>query len=405
MFSLPEIDNDEPVVVELRLEEPWTKTLMDNALMGSTFPQLVRILWSNRAEIDYTIFGARLAFLFLISILSSMFALFDTLLFSRAIARTPLAERPIIIIGHPRSGTTLLQNLLALDDQFVTPNTFQAGWASSFLTMERFASFWPLSSVLSPTRPMDALALSWSTPCEDEVATNVLCGGVSPYMATHFLRNWEKYLPYVSFLEPASREAFPRWRKAFLYFCRKLCYLCPGRRLLLKSPCHTGRIWLLNALFKNTAQFIVVHRDPHEIFQSSHAALVDKYIRPCAALQTFTNADAQSYILGQGRILQAAFMADEATLPPGRLIRVAFSDLVNNQMGTMENVYEQLGMSSEAFERVRGKFAKHACLTREFQQNKFPAPTMEARGVVERQWADMFREFGYKKTVSMKKAK
>ena len=49
-------------------------------------------------------------------------------------------EAPLFILGHYRSGTTHLHNLLALDPQFASPTFFQVLTPHTFLTNERFAA-------------------------------------------------------------------------------------------------------------------------------------------------------------------------------------------------------------------------------------------------------------------------
>ncbi len=201
---------------------------------------------------------------------------------------------------------------------------------------------------------------------------------------------------YISFEDPSTRDAFPRWRAAFLAFCRKLAYAAwPGQRLLLKSPVHTGRVALLYTLFGGTARFVCVHRNPHEMFQSHHAALVSRYFRCCTALQTFDAADAQRYIVAYGLLLHRLFMRDAAELPPGRVTTVAFADVVRDPVATLENeVYKPLGMTVSP--ELRAKFAAHAAQISGFRRNSFPPATTAQKELVRRQWAEMFRDFGYK---------
>src|SRR3954471_14967658 len=49
-------------------------------------------------------------------------------------------EAPLFILGHYRSGTTHLHNLLALDPQFAAPTFFQVLNPHTFLTNERYAA-------------------------------------------------------------------------------------------------------------------------------------------------------------------------------------------------------------------------------------------------------------------------
>src|SRR5678816_885369 len=47
---------------------------------------------------------------------------------------------PLFVLGHWRSGTTHLHNLLAVDDRFAFPNNYQALFPHAFLSMERAQS-------------------------------------------------------------------------------------------------------------------------------------------------------------------------------------------------------------------------------------------------------------------------
>ena len=79
-------------------------------------------------------------------------------------------KRPLFILGHPRTGTTLLHNLLSLDvETFGVCSTFCAGFPSSFLWFERFKSL--LSGMCDSKRPMDDMELSLDVP--QEVHTHI----------------------------------------------------------------------------------------------------------------------------------------------------------------------------------------------------------------------------------------
>lgn len=384
---------DEPVVVQLT-DEPWMTTFSDNTLLGATLPQLLRCLWPHRHEIGYRIFAVRLCMLVLVALFNTFLAAVEWIVYSRAVFRTKIPPRPLFIIGHPRSGTTLLHNLLSLDDHFITPTTFQVGFHSCFLTMQRFSGLWPFTCMLSPTRPMDSMSLSWNTPCEDECATYVMSGGASPYMALHFLKSYRKFMPYISFKCATAAQKFTDWKHSFLMFLRKVSYLSkPHQRLLLKSPCHTGRVNLLNAMFKGEAQFILVHRHPEEVFQSSCDALVDKYFRPCAALQRFSADHSQQYVLEQGRLLQKALKEDIPTLEKGNIAFVAFEKLVDDPDTSIIEAYSCLGLSLS--DEVRSRFSKYKEEHKLYKRNKFQTLSSEARAVVRRQWREMYEMHSY----------
>src|SRR5262245_28641776 len=53
-------------------------------------------------------------------------------------ARTPLRHAPLFILGHWRTGTTLLHELLILDPRHSFPTTYQCMAPDHFLLTERF---------------------------------------------------------------------------------------------------------------------------------------------------------------------------------------------------------------------------------------------------------------------------
>ena len=168
-----------------------------------------------------------------------------------------------------------MHNLLSRDTAtFAHATTFDVGFPSCFLWTRAWLPALLGDAVLSPTRPMDNMALAWDLPQEDELASSQLSGGVSPYAAICALRGFESLLPLWTLrARDGARDAdVAAWRAAFLHFLRKLQYRAgPHKRLLLKSPVHTARIETLLDIFPH-ACFICVHRDPYAVFASGKVA-------------------------------------------------------------------------------------------------------------------------------------
>ena len=80
---------------------------------------------------------------------------------------------PIFILGHWRSGTTHLHNLLAVDERFAFPNNYQSLFPHAFLSMEATQSPF-IQRFLPARRPMDNIKWTMRSPQEDEFALCVL---------------------------------------------------------------------------------------------------------------------------------------------------------------------------------------------------------------------------------------
>src|SRR5512140_3780085 len=93
-----------------------------------------------------------------------------------ALTRVELASPPIFIIGHWRSGTTLLHELLYLDARHSAPTTYACLNPSHFLITSRAQS-----NDRATKRPMDNMIVSADSPQEDEFALLAL-GALSPYI-------------------------------------------------------------------------------------------------------------------------------------------------------------------------------------------------------------------------------
>ncbi len=103
------------------------------------------------------------------SVGNSLLAALQNLGYRRKIEATKIEHPPVFIIGHWRSGTTLLHELMAYDDRFCFPTTYECFVPHHHLLTEWFVSRF-LRFVLPNKRPMDNMEAGWDHPQEDEFA-------------------------------------------------------------------------------------------------------------------------------------------------------------------------------------------------------------------------------------------
>src|ERR687898_1435915 len=75
-------------------------------------------------------------------------------------------REPLFVLGHWRSGTTYLHNLLALDKRFAHPNVWRVLNPHTFLTTERYSDIVKLAS--PKTRLIDSMDLGAEVPRSEE---------------------------------------------------------------------------------------------------------------------------------------------------------------------------------------------------------------------------------------------
>ena len=79
----------------------------------------------------------RVFFINAVSSLGIPFRLYERLKFKKTIDNTEIASPPIFILGHWRSGTTHLHNVMCQDPQFGYVTMLQAMFPKSFMSKDR----------------------------------------------------------------------------------------------------------------------------------------------------------------------------------------------------------------------------------------------------------------------------
>jgi hypothetical protein len=389
-----------------RMKYRWS--LRNNLLSGITTPQFLKVLERHRPA--WTYYWHRIVFLLIISIPNTILGIIEHWLFHDKIQAQELHEEPIFVLGHPRTGTTLLQNLLCHDPQYIYVDTYQAGFPSAFLLTQKFN--WALSWLIDDTRPMDSMELSFKTPAEDEIAINMLTSGLSPYMCLTFMSQYRDSLKYATFEEDCTDEEREAWQEAFLYFLKKVTLSASKRKnhsggvspkpLIIKSPVHIGRLPILRKLFPR-AKFIFIHRDPVDVFLSS-TILAQEYFYYCF-LDKPTAEDITNYTLEQHTKLYDVYLKERPKLLASTsqmLAEVAFSELETDAIGTLGRVYAELDIAGfdERVAPILQDYVEHQL--KGFKKNKLPNSSISAelRERLRMELAPVMKAFNYTDTLS-----
>jgi hypothetical protein len=310
--------------------------LLPGMLRGITFGDWLRLLWSNGFRVPLA-YWPKAALTTLHALGNTPFRCLEAAVYRRRVAVQEVLP-PLFILGHWRSGTTHLQNLLAVDSRFASPTVSETSRPHSFLLTDRARL--KLARWLMPptTRGVDNMAWHVRVPAEAEVA---LCRAtfLSPIMSQVFPRRAAHYDRYLTFRGVPADEV-RRWQAAFLHLARKLTWK-HKRPLIFKSPPNTARIGLLLETFPD-ARFVHVHRDPYAVYPSTRRLrLMLSEIFP---FQRPDPTALHGRILRQYREMYEAFFAERELIPAGRFAEVAFEALEKDPLGEMRRLYEGLGL-------------------------------------------------------------
>ncbi len=321
------------------------------------------------------------------SLLNTFCGVFEWFLFSAQVREVKLKEPPLFVLGHWRSGTTLLHELLMLDERHNCPTTYQCLAPHDFLWTSWFIP--RIASALMPAkRPMDDMAAGFDRPQEDEFAL-VNLGVPSPYLVWAFPNHGpvaDEYLDLRS-LSPAEREA---WKRKWKEFVQRVA-LSNNRRLVLKSPTHTARVRTILEVFPD-ARFIHIVRDPLVIYPST--VRLWKSLSEVEGFQVPHDDGGwiENSVLNNFVRMYECFEQDRELIPPGRLVDIRYEDLVKNPVDKMRQVYQSLNLGD--FGVVEPAILQHMMKTRDYKTNKYKLPPDVADRVRGR-WAPYFQRYGY----------
>lgn len=305
--------------------------------------------------------------------------------YGRRADSTEMKQPPIFIIGHWRSGTTLLHELLVLDERHTFPTTFQSLVPNHFLLTQRFMPRWSAWS-LPKQRPMDGMRAGWDLPQEDEFALMNM-GLPSPYVSMAFPNDGPQFPDYLDLnsLSTAERE---RWKEGLLWFLKRLT-LADSRQVVLKSPPHTARIRTLLELFPE-ARFVHIVRDPFHIFPSTVKLWTT--LNNVQGLQRFHGEGLEKYVLNTFERMYDAYRRDRDLVDPSRLYEIRYEDLIADPLGRMESLYEHLDLGG--FEQLRPKLAAYFDRERDYRPNHWQLTPAIAEQIADR-WSWYLDEYDY----------
>ena len=311
--------------------------------------------------------------------------------YKRRAEALPLDPPPIFVIGHWRTGTTLLHDLFSVDPNLAYPTTFECFFPHHFLLTETTLSR-VMRRLLPKKRPQDDVPVGFDRPQEEEFAMMMLGQG-TPYL-THA---WPRFGPansdYLDF-EGVSEAERTKWARAFMWFYRRLM-LKHGKPLVMKSPANAARLKLLTKLFPD-ARFIYMARNPLDVFPSTVKLWRALYSTQGLHNPPYLDGWLDDYVLDMFVRLTERYEADRHLIPADRLIELRYEDLVKDPLATMADIYRRLEIGD--FAKADAPMRAYLDAQAEHRVSDYELPPELKRKVIERLGPYIDR-FGYRKVV------
>ena len=267
-------------------------------------------------------------------------------------------ERPLVICGQPRTGTTILYDLLACDPVHRAPLSWEVELPCPPPETETYDTDPRIEEVEAVSGMADLIIPGFSAfhPMGARLAQECVRITAGDFRSMIFQTQYDvpeynRWLLHEADLTPAYR-----WHRIFL---QHLQSRHPAGRWLLKSPAH---LWHLPALLDEYPDAVVIqtHRDPLKVI-ASVSALVALLRRMASDESSVERAAAQysdDILLGLERSMSAR---SDGTLPTDRVVDIQFADFMADPFATIGVLYDRLGVpfSAEAEAGMRAFLATH----------------------------------------------
>lgn len=313
-------------------------------ILGTRFSVLMKLFFRNGISIR-PVYLVRFLLLLLNSLIASSLILVEKKNFGKKTRESAFTKAPVFIIGHWRTGSTLLHQLINLDPNFTAPTMVQTVIPEHLLFSTRY--YVPiLKRAMPESRPMDNVALSPFEPQEEEFAL-IRMGSESPVEKLifpsgrdYFLSGYDQYVP--------SGKKLDVWKLNLLTFFRKIT-LQTGKQIISKNPYNTLRMELLAEMFPD-AKFIHITRDPMVVVPST-IRMWNIVAEENKLKKGWTDPSVQEVALVLRDYLEHVAKQHQKLDHP--IAELRFEDLENAPIDALKRIYSELDLQwSGEFEKA-----------------------------------------------------
>ncbi len=356
-------------------------------LQGCDFSELLMLLWNNRMHLSLKQWR-KITYVAFMSFILTPFILLENLLHAAKIRKTKIEEPPIFILGHWRSGTTYLTNILAHDKKLSFFTAEKTYTHSTFLTLGGlFKKIYP--KVLPTKRPMDNMDMGIEEPTEEVFAL----GNITKYSIIHMLSfpKRARFYARCAFYDDLNKKQKKKVKAAYDKIIRKLTYYT-GKRLILKSPDNTCRINLLLELYPD-AKFIHIYRNPYKVVNSTIGMYNSLFpIFSLEDLDTIDENESEEFVLEMYEKLYKQYFADKDNIPSRNLIEIKYEDFVKTPKEYMQKIYEDLSIGD--FEEAKEGIFEYIDSQKDYKTNPYNKDSLNIKRI-NKKMKFLFNHYGY----------
>ena len=314
----------------------------------------------------------------------------EQLIHVRRIECQTFEKPPIFIVGHWRSGTTHLHNLLSQDSQFGYLSLGQMAMPGMMLGIVPRLIYKLLSRNLPERRSFDRIKLGVHAPQEEEIALANL-NSLSYYNCYYYPQKFHDHFQKSVLQQGTTEKEVDLFSRQYLWLLKKLSLVHQGNQLLLKNPSSTARLPLLANIIPN-AKFVHIVRNPFHVFPSSLKRLTP--MLRAFAWQKYDHLDLDEIVLTCYELLMKKYLLDVPHFESSNLIEIRYEDLIENPVKEIEMIYEKFQIPDS--EKALKQISQYVGTIQDYQRNTHTITQSQYDQITNR-WQFALDHWNYKK--------
>jgi len=355
-------------------------------LMGTTINNFIKIVSGNAIKPKYFLKIFLTAF---IVVVLTPFRWYENLIFQRKLSRTKIVK-PIFILGHWRSGTTFLHNLMCEDPNSGFVSTYQTVFPNHMASKWLFGAF--MGRVMPDKRPSDNVKLSMEFPQEEEFGF-LNMNPHSFYNYFYFPSRYKEYYDQAIHLTGLKESERKQIRKDYLTLLRKAQIVTGKSLLVIKNPINTARIKFIKTLFPE-ARFVHLMRNPYTVFLSSKKFFTS--LLPTLWFHEVSDEEISDMVIELYAKLYSDYFAE---FNSANIVELKFEDLEKEPLSSLGKLYWDLNIPG--FEAAKPFFESYLDKQKNYKKNTYYITKTEVQKI-QSNWGFFIKKWGYEFPQNMK---
>ncbi len=331
--------------------------------VGYKYPHLLRLMRKYGVDKGY---HGRAFIIAAISMIGVPFRMYEKAAYDDKASRVSFDEPPVFILGHWRSGTTHLHNLLCQDPLAAYVTTYQSVFPDQTLAAGSRFIFKNIMKMIMPlTRKGDNVKLSTEYPQEEEFslgARTPACFYYYWYFPPLIRQFYDEFLNFSASDESLRQDFMEDYRRVI----NKAILYTGKQRFLSKNPVNTARIPMLLEMFPD-ARFIHIYRNPVDVILSTRHFF--SQMMPGLNLLKFDTESVIQDIFHIYKRMMGDYFATKSLIPEKNLLEVRYENLTAGNMEEMSRIYEHFGFAG--FKQASPLISAYAESKKGYVKNKY----------------------------------